>query len=70
MPLAVAHWLQVDHGVERVWDRLQQISEAYRSLKAENEEYDLLTLVVLAVHELVAEAKQNVIVPQKSSQRG
>ncbi len=65
MPLAVAHWLQVDHGVERVWDRLQQISEAYRSLKAENEEYDLLTLVVLAVHELVAEAKQNVIVPTK-----
>jgi hypothetical protein len=65
MPLAVAYWLQTDHGVEGVWDRLQQISEAYRSLRAENEEPDLLTLVVLAVHELVAEAGQDITVHTK-----
>lgn len=65
MPLAVAYWLQTDHGVEGVWNRLQQISEAYQSLQAENEEHDLLTLVVLAAHELAAEAEQNITVPTK-----
>ena len=65
MPLAIAYWLQTDHGVEGVWDRLQHISAAYRALQSENEEYDLLTLVVLAVHELVAEARQDITVPTK-----
>jgi hypothetical protein len=62
MPLAVAYWLQLDHRVEGLWDRLQHISTSYRSLQAENEEYDLLTLVVLAAHELVAEAGADIIV--------
>jgi hypothetical protein len=64
-PLAVAYWLQTDHGVEEVWNRLQQLSEAYQGLQAENEEPDLLTLVVSAVHELLIEFKGDTTVSTK-----
>jgi hypothetical protein len=66
MSLAIAYWLQQDHGVEGVWDRLQHISASYRSLQAENEEHDLLTLVVLAVYELAAEAGADIVVATRA----
>ena len=66
MPLAIAYWLQMDHRVEGVWNRLQQISTSYQTLQAENEEQDLLTLVVLTVHELVAEGSGDITVPTRA----
>jgi len=66
MPLAIGYWLQWDHDVKGVWDRLQYISTSYRSLQAENEEHDLLTLVVLATHELVTERGSDIVVATRA----
>ena len=65
MPLAIAYWLQMDHRVEGVWNRLQEISASYQTLQAENDECDLLTLVVLAAHELT-EGSSDITVPTRA----
>ena len=65
MPLAIAYWLQMDHGVEGVWDRLRQISTAYQVVQAENDQRDLLSLVVMAAYELASESGKDITVPTR-----
>lgn len=65
MPLAVAYWLQHDHGVEGLWHRLEQLSTSYRKLQSENEEPDLSALVVQAAHELIRQKGDDISVPTK-----
>jgi hypothetical protein len=46
VPLGVAYWLQQDHGVEGLFDRVSRISSSYQQLKQEVQGTDTIGLVL------------------------
>ena len=58
--LAVALWLQEEHGVSGLFDRLEDLSVAYQSERADLETGDLTRLVILALQKMLGdeEAKE------------
>jgi hypothetical protein len=53
--LAVAYWLQFEHGVDGVFDKLSDVSIAYTEQRSEGGVLDLHVLVLHALNELLSD---------------
>ena len=58
MPLAIAYWLQNEHGVAGVFDHVSAIANSHQTAKLDAGGYDLLHLVLEAVSDLVTASDQ------------
>ena len=58
MPLAISYWLETQHNVTGVFDRISALSESYQSVNQENTGLDLNALVIIAASNLLRNSRQ------------
>jgi len=58
MPLAIALWLEMDHGVRGLFDRISSIADGHQGMKLDASGHDLVSLILMTVSELLGSSTQ------------